>query len=205
MIYICTHAAALLLQTTSSFSSHLRTLVFAVFYFLIATAFSKETACKIWKSGNTSEFTSHHSWLLLDFFPSANPDESEVLKGGKTQGKSVLGQESMYERKKPSSTRTTAIKRNFLPLQGEGSWCYVQLNFKLCFLFIMIRMCVAHCHVTCNQYLNISYCIFWVSSGSKVQILWVNLNCYTLGKVESAAQRATALLFNSYTILSFFY
>ncbi|KAM6069867.1 uncharacterized protein LJ206_012485 isoform 1-T1 [Theristicus caerulescens] len=63
------------------------------------------------------EFTSHHSRPLV--FSSANPDESEVLKRDKIQGKSVLDQESMYERRKPNSTQKTAIQGNFLPLQGE--------------------------------------------------------------------------------------
>lgn len=81
-----------------SSSSHIRTLLFAGFCILIATAFSKETACKIWKCGNISEFTHHHSLPIVDF-SYASPDESEVLKRDKTQGKSVLGQESMYELK----------------------------------------------------------------------------------------------------------
>ena len=110
----------------------------------------------------------------------------------------------MYERRKPNSTQTTAIQRSFLPLQGEVSLCYVQPNFKLCYLFIISRMCLADCHVTCNQYFNDSHCIFWASSGSKVQILWVNLKCYTLQKVQFTAQSATALMFNSYTILRCF-
>lgn len=189
MIYICIQIRLnllLLCSSKSTFSSHLRTLVFAVFYVLIATAFSKETACKIWKCGNTSDAQVTILYLLL-IFSSANPDESEVLKRDKIQGKSVLGQESMYERNKTNSTQTTSIQGNFLPLQEEVSWHYVQLNFKLCSLFIISRMCLANCHVTCNQYLNVNHCIFWGSSGSKVQILWVNLKCYTLQKVQFTA------------------
>ncbi|KAM9015035.1 uncharacterized protein PRD47_008153 [Ara ararauna] len=39
-----------------------------------------------------------------------SPHESEVPKRDKTQGKSVLGQESRYKRRKTNSTQTAAIQ-----------------------------------------------------------------------------------------------
>lgn len=106
MIYICTQIRLNLLQLCSktTSSSHLRTLIFAVFYILIATAFSKETTCKTQKCGDTSEFTSHHSQPLVDFFP-LTPMNQEFQKVTRIKV-SVLGQESMYERRKPNTSQT---------------------------------------------------------------------------------------------------